>query len=288
MGRKLVRDLRWALSSTPLLLDSDPEAETAWLEMMQNSSARLDALDLDPSPLEAFMANDKLHPPCGRLQSYFGALIQFWLSANDTGEKCLTHSRLAVARRRLSLEIKLLASLRGGLCLHCEPSVMFAICEQPEDADWAGRLVGVDLDSNLLHKARTCSFKREIAHCPPVQRWVATHLGAEKIVSTIRIAGELYLPFAAGVRRWWCCGDMEQSAAWSTQLIAESDPASLWAIVDPRHMLAEAHVVDLPRDQRHFTRSVRTTIDSRCCLSSGVQGFGWQTAAGAASWLYIR
>ena len=133
---------------------------------------------------------------CSLSQGYYAALVHFWLchapdEPSSHGRDTLC--RVSVYRRRLSLELQQLVTLRNSLCLHCEPSIMFAVApaglQEPYEP---GELVGVDLDCNLLHKQKVGQFKMKVTQAPAVQQWVQDKTAAAEFVSSVRVGGAVY------------------------------------------------------------------------------------------------
>ena len=124
---KLVRDLAWVLHSAPLVQLWHPDSQDAWSELLAGSSGRLQRLDDDVSRMEEFMADSSAHLPCKTGSSYLTALVQFWLmfAAEDEPHKVL--SAVRASWHRLAVDLKLLADVGTGACLHHECELVCAI-----------------------------------------------------------------------------------------------------------------------------------------------------------------
>ena len=176
---KLVRDLEWALDAPLLFGEQSPKATCALQKLRSASDEWLDALDLDPTALERsmqvtilfmsesmstfkvlegkvpWMTTLHLQPSVtGKVQGYYTALLEFWLRCAPDGANRQIFSRLGVGRKRLATELRLLTRFEDTVCLHVEPSVMFAVAPSLDEGSPPGQMVGVDLDCNLLHRNR--------------------------------------------------------------------------------------------------------------------------------------
>ena len=200
-------------------------------------------------------------------------------------------ARSGGARTRLALLTRTTASKEGStaaaaaMCLHVEPLHVFAIDAStllPEQEAGAasdatlpplGALVSFDLESNLKFRLRVSLKKMELAGGPAVREWAAQDLLSERqhppaadgarVASLARFTGAVFARLDAAALAAASAlpagGPSSLPPCWwvedVTALVA-ARPSSRWAIVDWRHLLAPAAVIDVKPSALHFSRSL--------------------------------
>ena len=199
---------------------------------------------------------------------------------------------LQVGGRRLTSDLKILTALHpdelDGLAkstvLHVEPSLVFAIDNsastsanvEPSRGNGAlpgtgeaegaegvplGSLVSFDLDANLLYRLEVSLHKMQIAGYPQIKDWICQHFQRENVSSISRISGGVFAPLktrgcsSAGAPDKTINEEDGGSAGFWTEdveTLVASRPNSRWAIVDWRHFLAPAKVVQVSRGGSDF------------------------------------
>ena len=266
-------------------------ADETWRALVTSAPtlAWLAELDSSPARLENHLA---AIAGLGRVANYHAALVQFFLaervaSADDgPGEAVRYGLRLAAQSGGARSRLALLTRCASTTCLHVEPLHVFAIDASsllPDDETAAapssaalpplGALVSFDLDSNLKFRLRVSLKKMELAGGRAVRAWAAQELlparqpprapQSTRVASLARFTGAVFArldaaALAAAPSRsatdapslppcWWV-EDVEALVA--------ARPSSRWAIVDWRHFLAPATVVDVKPSALHFSRSL--------------------------------
>lgn len=190
----VVRDLAWVLASPPLLALRAPGVRwlnAAWCERAYQASCTwLEALDHDPSPLIATLAQ-RGDP---RLGSYFEALLAFWLSWEGNPLYRLIGRNLAVRAKNITLgELDFLVEDRmSGELQHWEVAVKFYLGVAPGGklAHWVGPGLKDRLDMKV---ERLLHHQLELSRTPE-GRGLLRHLGLGSPAPVCLLKGRLFYP----------------------------------------------------------------------------------------------
>lgn len=187
-----VRDLAWALGSPPLLQPDDPDGhwpDAEWFRaLFEGSAAWFQALDRDPAPLEAWLAQGSGR----RLGGYFESLWGFWLS-HSPDYTVLQHNLPVRASGRTLGEFDLLVREEGTQrVLHWELAVKFYLGQPPTEDPM--RWIGPGGQDRLGHKLqRLLGHQTRLCQLDPA-RHLLRELGLEVAASFALIKGRLFYP----------------------------------------------------------------------------------------------
>jgi len=128
-----------------------------------------------------------------------------------------------------------------------------------QDADGGlGSLVSFDLDSNLRYRLDVSMHKLHIGGSPQVKAWVKEHMQRTKVSSIARVSGGVFRAPAAAAAAARSGAASASDGFWSEDVAAlvAARPDSRWAIVDWRHLLSPANILEVPRGELHFSRAI--------------------------------
>ena len=216
-----VRDLAWAVSSPPLILQQShpclwPPADW-FLQLAKDALPWLASIDEDPVELEALITGQKDR----RLGKYFETLWFYWLSHNKRFDIVENNVQIIIDGETLGEIDFVLFDNVTRQTIHWEVAVKFylGIGDTREMCHWHGPQLRDRLDIKVQHLRQRQSL---ISKDPRVSRWLSTQ-GIHIDQCAVILKGRLYYP-------WACFGQHGQNGRLATALMpAECAPGHLFS-----------------------------------------------------------
>lgn len=232
----LVRDLYWALSSTPLL--SRPDAGIRWpdsdwfSDISRAYADRLATLDENPQPLHDAIQAQKDR----RLGRYFETLWRFWLENN--GRYRLLYANLPVrsADRTLGEFDLLVEDGKTGNTLHWELAVKFylGVGDTTQPQNWLGPAQHDRLD---IKTSRLLEHQGRLSQQPHAQTLLG-QLGIRIDQSWVILKGRLFYPLPLRAVAPHGAYRGHARGFWVEARTFAAHPNSLWLPLDKQQWLA--------------------------------------------------
>lgn len=209
-----VRDLAWAISSPPLILQQShccAWPESGWYQRIyQQSLPWLNQLDVNPDALETLLAKQKDR----RLGKYFETLWLFWLS-HQSRYKVIEHNLQIIIDGETLGEIDLIVlDKKSGKCMHWELAIKFylGVGDTTQMNNWHGPSLRDRLDLKVAHLQHRQSV---ITQDPRVQRWLQKR-GIHIDSCAVILKGRLYYPQLVGSNGFSpkCCDPDHLRSCW--------------------------------------------------------------------------
>lgn len=239
-----VRDLAWAVGSTPLLADPDNKTRLHLLddEWMKDRFFRhiswFEALDRDPEPLRQFLAQQDTQ----LVGKKFEALLNFWFEQSPWFDLIARSVQLIRDGKTIGEMDFIVKDRYSDEILHIEAACKYYYAARQSDnwKDWWGP------NSTDRLELKMKKFQSQTALSSTKEgRRVLHEMGLDQVIPVVFLKGYLFYPFSA-LGQWPApnLAHPKHNAGWyvsTTRLHVFEGDLAQWAILPKSHWIAPYH-----------------------------------------------